>query len=417
MIPRVKGTHDWLELELFNFVIARARHHLKLYNFTEIATPLIESVELFKRSLGQHTDVVSKEMFLIVPRNEDDQLCLRPEATASVVRAFIENNVEHTPWKVFTWGPMFRYERPQKGRYRQFHQLSLEIIGSHAIAQDAQCITMLDRFFHEQLSLSNYALALNFLGCVSDRVTYKERLLAFLNAAGADALCAQCLERKDKNILRIFDCKNPACQKLYTKAPHTAEVLCQSCAQEWQTLKDELEQLSVSFTYSPTLVRGLDYYTKTVFEFVSTDLGAQNAFCGGGRYDHLAKNLGAREDQPGIGAAIGLERVLIALEASRNTLSVPQQPALHVIIPLTVQQQSLALLLADMLRAHNVAVDVLVEGASLKAMMRQANRIGAAFCLLLGEKEQQEMNVTVKNMVTGQEQSVAHLQLVDFLKR
>jgi len=414
---RVKGTHDWIDLTQFNMVVDHAKRYFSLYNFQEIATPLIEPVELFQRSLGAATDVISKEMFLLVPRNHDDQLCLRPEGTASVVRAFIENNIQMTPWKVFTWGPMFRYERPQKGRCRQFHQISMEIIGAQNIAHDAQLIMMLDRYFHEQLKLNNYALVLNFLGCAQDRVQYKERLQKFLQTLGQQALCAQCVDRQHKNILRIFDCKNETCQQLYTKAPHTADFLCTECDQEWVQLKNELEQLSISFAYRPTLVRGLDYYTKTVFEFVSDDLGAQNAFCGGGRYDHLVKELGGKQDQPSLGAAIGIERLLIALEAKQDGVLYGQRAALHLIIPLSTAQKSLALMLADMLRAHNLTVDVMLDGDSLKSMMRQANKMGALYALLLGPEEQEQNSVTIKHMVTGKEERVPQITAAEYLKK
>ena len=414
---RVKGTHDWVDLTHFNMVIDQAKRYFSLYNFQEIATPLIEPVELFQRSLGSATDIISKEMFLITPRNQDDQICLRPEGTASVVRAFIENNIQTLPWKVFTWGPMFRYERPQKGRCRQFHQISMEIVGAQSIAHDAQLIMMLDRYFHEQLTLNNYALVLNFLGCAQDRVQYKERLQAFLHTLDEQALCAQCVERQHKNILRIFDCKNESCQQLYTKAPHTADFLCITCDQEWTQLKHELEQLSVSFAYRPTLVRGLDYYTKTVFEFVSNDLGAQNAFCGGGRYDHLVKELGGKQDLPSLGAAIGIERVLIALQARQDTAFAGQRAPLHVIIPLSKEQKSLALMLADMLRAHNLTVDVLLDDDSLKSMMRQANKMGALYALLIGSEEQEHGSVTIKHMVTGKEERVPQITAAEYLKR
>src|SRR3984957_10422043 len=318
-MQRVKGTQDFLDLRLFNFIVEEAKAQLQTYHFTEIATPLIESVELFKRSLGVYTDVVSKEMFLIPSRHEDDEaMCLRPEATASILRAFIENGVQQVPWKVFTWGPMFRYERPQKGRYRQFHQVSMEVVGASSVAQDVWFITMLDRLFHEKLHLNNYALLINYLGCFEDRKTYQVELRNFLDSADAATICDACRERKEKNIMRIFDCKSPTCQKIYEQAPTISECLCSRCAAEWAQLQDQLHILSVTYAHKPTLVRGLDYYSKTVFEFVSYDLGAQNTFCGGGRYDQLVSQLGGTQDQPSIGAAIGIERLMLLLDAQHN---------------------------------------------------------------------------------------------------
>lgn len=418
MISRVKGTQDFLDLSLFNTIIDQLKKHAVTYGFAEIATPIVEHTELFKRSLGLHTDVVNKEMFLVQGaqnQEERDSICLRPEATASTVRAFIENQIQQLPWKVFTYGPMFRYERPQKGRYRQFHQISLEIIGSSAVAQDVQLIKMLDRFFNEKLSCNNYAIHLNYLGCSSDRAVYSVILKKFLDSV-SDQLCPLCTERKEKNILRVFDCKNPSCQELYTKAPRISDHLCAACATEWQQLKDQLDMLSVAYSHQPALVRGLDYYSKTVFEFVSGSLGSQNAFCAGGRYDQLVTQLGGKQDQPSIGAAIGIERLMLVLEPIKDTLTQSQQLPLHVIIPLTVAQHSLALLIGDELQAQNLAIELLLEGDSVKSMMRKANKLGARYCLLLGEDEQAKREVTVKNMVTGHEERMAQTALVTYLK-
>jgi len=331
MISRVKGTQDFLDLTLLNFVLTCVRAHASRHHYTEIATPLIEPTELFTRSLGEFTDVVSKEMFTVAMRDENEHVCLRPEATASTVRAFVENGVQQAPWKVFTFGPMFRYERPQKGRFRQFHQISFELIGAATVAQDVHLITMLDRLFHEVLTINDYALLINYLGCSADRKQYEHAVRAFLTPAIMSKICATCTDRTHKNLLRIFDCKNPACQELYAKAPCTTDVLCSCCALEWQQLQDWLTMLSVSYVHQPRLVRGLDYYSKTVFEFVSNALGAQNAFCAGGRYDQLVRQIGGKQDEPSVGAAIGVERLMLILETIKDRLPLPQQAALHVL--------------------------------------------------------------------------------------
>ncbi len=414
MIPRVKGTQDFLDLTLFNFIVDKMKKHLTIYKFTEIKTPILESVDLFKRSLGLYTEVVSKEMFLIEQRQESkESLCLRPEATAPTVRAFIEGRVAQTPWKVFSYGPMFRYERPQKGRYRQFHQINIEVIGSDAIGQDAQCIKMLDRFFHETLKLNNYALLINFLGCFDDRKVYQKMLRDFLEGPKGQSICAQCMARKERNIMRIYDCKNPQCQEIYRKAPAIVDYLCEPCATEWKQLQDLLGLLSISYAYCPTLVRGLDYYNKTVFEFVSQNLGAQNAFCAGGRYNQLVGQLGGKEDQPSIGAAIGIERLILLLEPVKDQLPIVSLPALHVILPLSSDQHALALLLADTLQAQGICIDVLLEG-SIKSMMRQANKMGAAYVLILGQSEQETKTVMIKNMVTGEEKRVLQIEVANY---
>jgi histidyl-tRNA synthetase len=419
MIPRVKGTQDFIDCTLFNFIIDSVKKHLSLYHFTEIQTPILESLNLFHRSLGTHTDVVSKEMFILESRHEnsEERICLRPEGTAPTVRAFNEHNIQLTPWKVFSYGPMFRYERPQKGRFRQFHQVTMEIIGSKSISEDVQFIKMLDRFFHEVLHLTTYALLINFLGCTQDREKYLIILRKFINQKSiAEKICSQCMERKEHNIMRIFDCKNPQCQELYASAPHIAENLCQDCNKEWQELQMQLKLLSVSHIYQPRLVRGLDYYNKTVFEFVSIDLGAQNTFCGGGRYNQLAKELGNKQDHPAIGAAFGMERLMLLLEPLRSQLPIPQPPLLHILIPMTPAQHTIALLLADELHAHAICADIILEG-SMKSMMRKASNLGAAYALIIGETEQQNRTVTVKNMTTGTEESIAQIDVVKYLRK
>jgi len=416
MFKKIKGTQDFLDLTLFNFIANQIRQHLALYGFHEIATPILEPTDLFKRSLGLEADVVTKEMFLIAREEGKESICLRPEATAPTVRAFIENKIQQTPWKIFSIGPMFRHERPQKGRFRQFHQINIEVIGSHSVAQDAQLIKMLDRFFHERLKLSNGALLLNFLGCFEDRTAYRMELLEFLNNVEGD-LCKTCMHRKETNVLRTLDCKNPDCQKLYVNAPKITESLCDSCSVEWKQLQEQLSLLSVSFVHDPKLVRGLDYYNKTVFEFVSNNLGAQSSICGGGRYDQLVSQLGGTHDQPSIGVGIGLERLLLLLEPQKNMLPLAQPPALHLILPFSSSQHSLALLLSDTLQSAGLCVDLLLEGDSVKSMMRKANKLGAQFCLILGPEEQQNKTVTVKNMVSGDSQTLSQVDLVEFLKK
>jgi histidyl-tRNA synthetase len=414
MITRIKGTQDLLDLTLFNFLIDQAKKHLTLYNFTEIATPILEPIEVFKRSLGLETDVVTKEMYTVNTGKDEESICLRPEATASVVRAFVNNTIQDTPWKVFLWGSMFRHERPQKGRYREFHQINMEIIGSASIDQDVQLLKMLDRFFHEVLKLDTYGLLINFLGCSEDRAQYRKELYKFLEKV-APEICPTCQIRKEKNIMRVFDCKSPSCQALFKDAPHIADHLCTKCQKEWTDLKNNLEHLSVSYSYSPTLVRGLDYYEKTVFEFVSTELGAQNAFCGGGRYHQLVSIVGGKEDQPSVGAAIGIERILLMLERIKDKLVLPQLPALHLIVPLTPEQHALALLLADELQAKKFCTDILLDGGSVKSLMRKANKMAAKYVILIGSEEQAQKIVTVKNMVTGTEEKIAQRDLASSL--
>lgn len=417
MFARIKGTHDYLDLTRFNFITSTTEKHLLAYNFTQIATPILEPIELFKRSLGLETDVVNKEMYTLNTGDNSENICLRPEATASTMRAFLQNPQQLLPWKVFSIGPMFRHERPQKGRYRQFHQISVEVIGSDAIIQDAYFITMLERLFQEKFKLQNYALLINFLGCPADRTAFKEILRAFLKKHITE-ICATCQVRAEKNVMRIFDCKNPICQEIYKNAPHIADHLCQPCALEWKILQTLLHELSVSFSYTPTLVRGLDYYDKTVFEFTSMELGAQNTFCGGGRYNHLAKQLGNNKEYSALGAAMGIERLILMIEDPliKGLLQLPAQPPLYTIIPLTPDQQTLALHIADSLHAHGLRCEALIEGDSVKSMMRKADKLATHRCIIIGPDEQAAGTLKIKNMSEGTEQTIKQNELVSLLK-
>ncbi len=415
MIHRVRGTRDILDTRLFEYAVSTIATYVKKYHFTPIMTPVLESVDLFKRSLGTETDVVSKEMFIVSSSSgqSDESICLRPEATASTIRAFVEEGVQQTPWKVFSWGPMFRYERPQKGRFRQFNQFNLECIGSASVAQDAQFITMLDRIFNQQFALDSYGLHINFLGTPEERKAFRGTLLTYLD--GQSGLCQTCQVRKTTNILRVFDCKQDACRAICESAPTLEQAFGQASRTEWQQLRNYLEELSVCFTVNTRLVRGLDYYNKTVFEFVSSDLGSQTAFCGGGRYDHLVSQIGGKEDQPSIGAAIGLDRLVMILEAHPEKLMLPQDPAVYVVIPLSDQQHGLALQCVDALIYAGHTVELLSDG-SVKSMMRKANKMGAASAIIIGDDEQAAGTVTVKNMQSSDVQVLKLADLPKFLK-
>ena len=416
MISRVRGTRDIVDGTLMKHVSQMLEKHLENYRYSRIYLPLIEQLDLFKRSLGQETDVVSKEMFVVTSSSgqSDEQICLRPEATASTVRAFIENGIQHTPWKVFTLGEMFRYERPQKGRFRQFYQCSLEIIGSASISEDVLLLEMLHTFFSQECDLVEYGLHINYLGCHTDRLRLKESLHAFLNEH-LEAICETCKKRKEANILRVFDCKNEACQALYVEAPVVTDVLCATCDAEWNYLQKTLHSLSVPFMHNARLVRGLDYYNKTVFEFVSPLLGAQSAFCGGGRYDGLITSIGGKNDEPSIGAAIGIDRLLMLLELAEKHNAVPLKP-LYVVLPLSNDEHTIALHVLKELHINGLCADALFDG-SVKNMMRKANKMGVKAVLLLGSQEKETNSVMVKDMMTGQEELVKQIDLVSFLKK
>ena len=415
MVQRIKGTQDQLDFTLLKFVYDSTEAHLSQFNFDQIELPILESTELFQRTVGTETDIVQKEMFTIAPRvGSNESICLRPEATASVNRAFLEHGIQELPWKVFCFGPMFRYERPQKGRFREFRQCSIEVIGAESIDQDVLLISNLCQLFREKWQIHNYGLLLNFLGCAQDRVNFKNELVDFLNQ-NLSIICTTCQTRISTNPLRVLDCKNETCQELYAQAPKIASSYCPECTAEWQQVQKHLNLLGIAFAVQTNLVRGLDYYNKTVFEFVSTDLGAQSTFCGGGRYE-LASQLGSKNAVPSVGAAFGVERILLILESRKDQLAIPQKPPLHVIVPLSSEQNILALLVAQSLFKQQLCTEVLLENNSVKSKMRKANKLGATYCILIGEEEQANQTVTVKQMITSQETIVRQTELVKFLK-
>ena len=413
---RVKGTQDFIDMSLFTSAVQTMAHHCQLYQFKEIATPIIEHLDLFKRSLGLHTDVVSKEMFVIQPRDEkDDLICLRPEATAPTLRAFMDEGIQSMPWKVFSYGPMFRYERPQKGRFRQFHQFNIEILGAPSILHDVELISMLDKLFTNVFGITECALAVNFLGCADDRKNFNIQLKAFL-AQHKNELCETCQQRAESNVLRIFDCKNEACQQLYRMAPHTIDHLCADCQAEWNVLLKNLSMLSVSYTVLPSLVRGLDYYTKTVFEFSSTLLGAQCALGGGGRYDHLAQTLGYKQAVPACGCGIGIERLLAVLEKTGYTIPSQGPQPLVAVLPIDKPQQTLALLAADELRSQEIRTVIMLDETSLKSMLRKAGKLEVTHAIMIGEDEQKKGIVRLRAMADGSELEVPLVGLAAYIK-
>jgi len=413
MFSRIKGTQDILDYRLIEGVLQIVMQHLSHYNFQQISTPIIEPTELFVRGLGVQTDVVSKEMFEVQSKSDREQICLRPEMTAGTIRAFIEQQGSLIlPWKVFSYGPAFRYERPQKGRQRQFNQVSIESLGTASVMYDAFFISMLSNLFAEKLKIENFVLQINFIGEPQDREIFKTHVYSFLSKYES-IICATCIQRKDSNILRVFDCKIEACIALYKTAPKIVDHLTPESKIEWELLQEQLHQLSVTFMHNPYLVRGLDYYNKTVFEFIGTTLGAQNTFCGGGRYDTLATQLGSKEDVPAFGAGIGVERLLMLLEGHEEQFMVKKQ-SLVCIVPCQIEQNGTALLIADSLQATGVCIDILLDDASLKSKLRKANKLQAMYVVIIGVDEQQGNYVTIKNMVTGKDEKIIQADLDQF---
>jgi len=406
MFSKVKGVADnFFEMSYSSGVKKKIESHLKRYNFSEIDLPILEYVSLFQRGLGYETDVVSKQMFIIQPKgdkHDDELMCLRPEGTAGTMRAFLEEQSQVvTPCKVFSYGPMFRYERPQKGRLREFHQMNLEMIGGASILYDAHLIKMLHTLFTEVLNVESFVLKLNFLGQLEDRKAFCVALVEFLTPQ-VERLCQDCQKRVTTNPLRVLDCKSQDCQKIYQTAPKLSDFFSESTHAQWQSLQETLHELSVTFVVDQNLVRGLDYYNKTVFEFVSVNLGAQSAFCAGGRYDGLASQLGSKVEIPAFGCAMGMERLLMILESQKDALSEKQLP-LTCIIPLDEAQNKIALHLADFLQAHGKTIDVLLDGQKMQNKLKKANQLKAQHVLIIGEDEQKNNTVVVKNMISGEQ--------------
>lgn len=401
----VRGMHDILpeETGYWTFLEGAVREVAQRFNYREIRPPLVEHTELFSRGIGEATDVVTKEMYTF-PDKKGRSLTLRPEATASVVRAYVEHGF-HTkePFqKLYYIGPMFRYEKPQKGRSRQFHQYGVEAIGSLNPALDVEVIAFAWELM-EHLGLTGLSLRLNSIGCADDRKGYHDVLRSYF-ADRISSMCADCQRRYEENPLRILDCKNSVCQPHIEGAPGSADHLCEACAEHFATVRQHLDRLGLSYTIDPRLVRGLDYYTRTVFELVSKDLGAQDALLGGGRYDGLAEMLGG-PSTPGVGFAGGMERLILVL---KERMSASQdQPRLDLfLVTLGEEGGNLALELAKGLRSRGVSVDLDYRGRALRKQMNQANRLKARYLLVLGDDEAASKAGKLKEMDSGEETEV-----------
>ncbi|MBG0777344.1 MAG: histidine--tRNA ligase [Desulfovibrionaceae bacterium] len=383
-----------------------AREVFGRHGYQEIRTPILEKTELFARSIGEETDVVQKEMYTF-PDRKGRSLTMRPEATAGVLRAYVENKVyaRETVSKLFTFGPMFRYERPQKGRMRQFHQLNCELLGAEEPHADAEVVVMLWDFLGT-LGIPDLALELNSLGCRECRPAYHEALKAFLAGLDTDALCEDCRRRMHTNPLRVLDCKVPTCKALVEDAPKITDHLCAGCADHFAAVREVLDGANVAYTLNPRLVRGLDYYVRTTFEVVSGAIGAQSAVAGGGRYDGLIAQLGG-PDAPGIGFACGMERLALLLPPVQAA-----RPDFYVAV-LDPAGLTAGMLLAKGLRDAGLGGECAFAAKSMKSQMRAADKAGARACLLLGGDELAVGTVVIKNMATGGQRSVSRADVAE----
>jgi histidyl-tRNA synthetase len=420
MIKAVRGTRDLLppETALWNFVEAAVRDVFRAYNFQEIRTPIFESTELFARGVGEETDVVAKEMYTWEDRgraqsDKGQSLTLRPENTASVVRAYIEHKLwERGLNKLYYIGPQFRRERPQKGRYRQFYQIGAEVIGpasagSESPARDAELLELLATLL-DRLGIKDWTIELNSVGCANDRATYNEALRKALEPV-VSGMCEDCKRRAVTNPLRVFDCKVPEDQPIIEKLPRISAFLDEGCRKHFEQVQEILKAVGVPFTLNDRLVRGLDYYTRTAFEFTHGALGAQNAILGGGRYDGLSESLGG-PSAPGIGFAIGEDRLVLALQESAE--AVLRKPDVYI-APLGAGMDREAARLARELRRHDLVVELGDETFRLKKSFETAGKLGTRFALIVGENEIKSGSFALKNLESGEQISVPRAELAD----
>ena len=415
VITGPRGTKDILPdtSGYWRYVENKARDICGLYGYREIRTPIFEHTELFLRGIGETTDIVQKEMYTFTDRG-DRSVTLRPENTASVVRSFLENKLysEPQPTKLFYIGPMFRYDRPQAGRLRQFHQFGVEAISSAGPVVDAEIISLAVQFFQE-LGLADLKLYLNSVGCPVCRPVYRAKLQDALRDKLPE-FCNDCKNRFEKNPMRILDCKEESCTRLSAGVPEIVDCLCEECATHFDGVKQLLAAAGIEAILNPRLVRGLDYYTKTAFEIQYPALGSQSAICGGGRYDGLIAECGG-QPTPGIGFAIGLERVLLALE--KQALLPASDGGIDLYIaPMGSAAQLVGFQILSSLRRSGISCDMDVMGRSLKAQMKYSNKYPAKYVAIIGDDEIAQNRVALKNMKTGEQVMVDMAELPDKLQ-
>jgi histidyl-tRNA synthetase len=404
-IRALKGFKDILpdEVGLWQFIEQTARDVFHRYGLEEIKVPILEKTELFVRTIGESTDIVEKEMYTFKDRN-GSSLTMRPEGTASVIRAYIENGlfVRGSVQRLYTIGPMFRHERPQKGRLRQFHQMSVEVLGSNSARIDTEVMAIAWQVLQEIGLEAN--LEINSLGCAACRPSFKKTLQEFVMER-LDRLCEDCQRRSNTNPLRVLDCKSEHCQAEYVSAPSIIDHLCDACRAHFEEVKQALKSISIPYAVNPKMVRGLDYYSRTTFELITTELGAQGAIGAGGRYDGLVQQLGG-PDVPGIGFAMGMERLVMLLNQK------DQGESRHVLdlflVTLGDKAHEKGFILMQMLRAEGLCVMMDHEGRSMKNQMKQADKLNARFVLILGERELENNEIALKDMHSGEQE---HLKL------
>jgi histidyl-tRNA synthetase len=417
-IKAVRGVHDILPSEAVKWqhVETVARRAFEAYGYEEIRLPIFERTEVFARGIGETTDIVQKEMYTFEDRS-GESLTLRPEATASLLRAYIEHGlfVNPKPVRLYTIGPMFRHERPQAGRYRQFHQLDLEAIGDVHPALDVEVIAVLMELFGSLGLADRLTLAINSIGDAACRPAYREKLVAYLRRYAGE-LCEECRERTERNPLRVLDCKNPRCRPALEGAPSVHDSLCAECAQHFLDVQTYLKAMGISYQINPRLVRGLDYYVRTTFELTTAELGAQNAVAGGGRYDGLVELLGGPRD-PAIGFAVGIERVVQLLPERYGGAWEHRRP-FAVLIPIGDEALQRLLPMAQALRVAKpkpIPVELGYGERKLRNELDRANKLGVAWAVIVGDAELAGGQAVLRDMKSGEQQRVSLRDLVQKL--
>lgn len=406
LTTRPRGTNDiipgeiglWLKLE------EKVRQVCHAYGYQELRTPIFEHTELFQRGIGDTTDIVEKEMYTFTDRGQRS-LTLRPEGTAPVVRAYLENNLASGPLpvKVFYFGPMFRYERPQAGRYRQFTQFGLEVFGSSDPLLDVETI-VLPIELYKACGLSGFEVEINSIGCPSCRGAYREKLISYFQPH-VEHLCGSCQNRLERNPMRLLDCKVEGCQEIMNGAPSIGEYLCPDCLEHFSKVQAYLDALEIPYRLNSRLVRGFDYYTRTVFEVTYSELGSQNAIGAGGRYDGLVEECGG-SPTPAVGFAVGVERLLLALKSQNKLQDDTQGPAAYL-VHFGGETKVKAAQVAYYLRSQGLWVELDYLERSVRAQMKAANRLHSQYVLIFGEEELANDEVVIRSMQDGQEQTVS----------
>lgn len=398
---RPNGTEDVTPQNVYKWhtIEKLARDTAESFGFNEIRIPTFENTNLFMRSVGETTDVVQKEMYTV--KAKESEFTLRPEGTAGTMRAMLQNGLlnEAMPQKVFYILSCFRHERPQAGRLREFHQFGIEMAGSQSASADAEVISLAKTLI-DRIGLKNIELYINSIGCPECRKKYHEALKAFFNDK-KENLCDTCLSRLEKNPMRILDCKSPVCSEIAKNAPVIIDYLCDDCKNHFEQLQSYLKAMNIDYTINPKIVRGLDYYTKTVFEFVTTDIGAQGTVCGGGRYDGLIEELGGAKT-PSLGFAMGIERLIITMEKQGCDFIQPKSCDLYI-APMGENALVKAMTIAKELREEGFRVEYDVMGRGLKAQMKYADKLNAVFSMVIGDNEIENGTVKIKNMKTGEQ--------------